>query len=266
MNESTPSDAHVLIHVEGAVGVMRFNRAATLNTLDIPMLLAMEAALSQLEANDAVRVIVLTGADDRAFVAGGNIADLASRHGLQHYQEFGDVVARVFERIEACPKPTVAAVNGWALGGGMELLLCTDIRLMADDARIGLPEIKLGLFPGGGGSQRLMRQLPLCQAKRLMFLGEPVTAQEAVALGLVNESVPRAALAGAAMALAHKLAARAPLALKMLKSAMQVGADMPLSNALQYERAMISLVFDSRDAHEGCAAFLQKRPARFEGR
>lgn len=264
MNQSS-SDAHVLVHVEGAVGVMRFNRGATLNTLDIPMLLAMEAALGEFEANDAVRVVVLTGADERAFVAGGNIADLDSRRGLQHYQEFGDIVARVFQRFEACPKPTVAAVNGWALGGGMELLLCTDIRLIAEDAQIGLPEIKLGLFPGGGGSQRLMRQLPLCQAKRLMFLGDPVSAREAVSLGLVNESVPREDLMHAAMTLAHKLAARAPLALKMLKSAMHIGADMPLGNALQYERAMISLVFDSDDAHEGCAAFLEKRPARFKG-
>lgn len=264
MTETT-SEAAVLTHVEDAVGVMRFNRGGLLNRLDMPMLLAMEDALARLEADDAVRVLVITGADSRAFVAGGDIADLRQRRGLQHYREFGEVVARVFERFEQCAKPTVAAVNGWALGGGMELLLCTDIRLMSDDARIGLPEIKLGLFPGGGGSQRLMRQLPLCQAKLLMFLGDSLSAQEAVALGLVNRSLPAADLMDGAMTLAKRLAAQAPVALRLLKASMMQGADMPLHQALQHERALIGLVFDSEDAHEGCTAFLEKRSPRFRG-
>lgn len=255
----------VLIHVDGAVGVMRFNRGQWLNTLDLPMLLAMEAALTALEADDAVRAIVVTGADDRAFVAGGDIKDLNSRRGLAHYQEFGAVVQRVFRRFECCPKPTLAAVNGWALGGGMELMLCIDIRLIGEGVRIGLPEIKLGLFPGGGGSQRLMRQLPLCQAKLLMFAGDPIEAREALALGLVNAVVAPERLQAETMALARRIAEQSPVALRLLKKSMLHGADMPIDAALEYERAMISLVFDSDDAHEGCEAFIGKRKPVFNG-
>ncbi|WP_213954718.1 enoyl-CoA hydratase/isomerase family protein [Variovorax sp. dw_954] len=250
---------------EGAVGVMRFNSPRTLNALDVPMLLAMEQAIDRLAQDPSVRAIVITGVGDRAFVAGGDIRDLNTRRGLAHHGEFGEVVRRVFRRLESCSKPTLAAVNGWALGGGMELLLCTDIRLIADGAQIGLPEIKLGLFPGGGGSQRLMRQLPLCQAKLLMFTGDPITAAEALSLGLVNRVVPAMHLMAETMALAQRIAAQSPVALRMLKRAMLHGAEMPLDAALEYEQAMISLVFDSDDAHEGCSAFIEKRPPHFTG-
>lgn len=259
------SEPHVLTRTEGAVGVMTFNRPKTMNTLDIPMVLAMEEALNQLEADPAVRVLVITGCDERTFVAGGNIADLNSRRGLAHYQDFAVVLHRVFRRFEESAKPTIAAVNGWALGGGAEFLLTTDIRLMADDARLGLPEIKLGLFPGGGGSQRLMRQIPLCQAKMLMFTGDFLSAAEAVQLGLVNRAVPRADLMKESMALAQRIADKSPWALRLLKSSMLQGADMPLSAALAHEMATISLVLQSDDAHEGCSAFLEKRQPRFLG-
>lgn len=257
---------HVLTHREGAVGVMTFNRPDTMNTLDVPMVLAMEDALGALEADDAVRVLVISGCDDRTFVAGGNIADLNARRALAHYKDFAVVLHRVFRRFEECPKPTIAAVNGWALGGGAEFLLTTDIRLMADDAQLGLPEIKIGLFPGGGGSQRLMRQIPLCQAKMLMFTGDFVSAAEAVQLGLVNRAVPRAQLMGDAMALAQRIADKSPWALRLLKSSMLHGADMPLSAALAHEMATISLVLETVDAHEGCSAFLEKRQPTFVGR
>jgi enoyl-CoA hydratase len=256
----------VLTHTEGAVGVMRFNRAEVLNTLDVPMLLAMEQALDRLENDTQVRAIVITGADKRAFVAGGNIKDLNSRQGLAHYNEFGAIVERVFRRFERCAKPTIAAVNGWALGGGMELMLCIDLRLIAEGVRIGLPEIKLGLFPGGGGSQRLMRQISLCQAKMLMFIGEPIDSSEALRLGLVNQVVPPDQLMEEAMKLARRVAEKSPVALRMLRKSMLHGADMAMDAAMEYERAMISLVFDSADAHEGMAAFVEKRAPRFNGK
>ncbi len=264
--ETHMTEPHVLTRTEGAVGVMTFNRPKTMNTLDVPMVLAMEEALDQLEADPAVRVIVITGCDERTFIAGGNIADLNSRRGLAHYQEFAVVLHRVFRRFEESAKPTIAAVNGWALGGGAEFLLTTDIRLMADDAKLGLPEIKLGLFPGGGGSQRLMRQIPLCQAKMLMFTGDFISAAEAVQLGLVNRAVPRSDLMNESMALANRIADKSPWALRLLKSSMLHGADMPLSSALAHEMATISLVLESDDAHEGCSAFLEKRQPRFLGR
>lgn len=259
---------HELVTTEtiGHVGLMRFNNPEELNTLHLPMLLAMEAALGVLERDPNVRVIVVTGVDDKAFIAGGNIRDLNARHGLQHYNEFSEILHRVFRRFEICAKPTIAAVNGWALGGGMEFMLTIDIRLMANEAKIGLPEINLGIFPGGGGSQRLMRQLPLCQAKLLMFTGDFLDAGEALAMGLINQAWPRAQLLDEAIKLANRIAKKSPLALKFLKSAMLHGADMPLPAALAHEAATISLVFDSEDAHEGCSAFLEKRPPIFQGR
>ena len=260
------SDAAVLSETKEGIGLLTINRPKTLNALDVPTLLELEAALGRLEADRAIKVIVITGAGERAFVAGGDIADLNSRHGLRHYEEFAEIIHRVFRRVEACDKPTIAAVNGWALGGGAELLLCTDIRLVADNAKIGLPEITLGLFPGAGGSQRLIRQIPLCRAKELMFTGDRISAEEAVALGLANRVVPQARLMDETMALAQRIAEKSPLVLKLLKRAVRDGLDMPLPSALAHEQAVIGLVLDSDDAHEGCAAFLEKRPARFTGR
>ena len=245
---------------------MRFNNPDELNTLHIPMLLAMEEALTRLERDSNVRVIVVTGVNDKAFIAGGNIKDLATRRGLQHYNEFSETVHRVFRRFEVCNKPTIAAVNGWALGGGMEFMLTIDIRLMANEAKIGLPEIKLGIFPGGGGSQRLMRQLPLCQAKLLMFTGDFLTAAEALTLGLINKAVPRAQLLEETITLAKRIAEKSPVALKFLKNSMLHGAEMPLEAALAHEAATVSLVFDSEDALEGCNAFIEKRQPIFQGR
>jgi enoyl-CoA hydratase len=256
----------ILTEAADGVGILTINRPKVLNALDMPTLLDLEAAFGQLEQNAGVRVIILTGAGEKAFVAGGDIADLNSRQGLRHYQEFAEVVHRVFRRIEACDKPTIAAVNGYALGGGTELILATDIRILADTARLGLPEITLGLFPGAGGTQRIIRQVPLCRAKEIMFTGEHISADEAVAIGLANRVVPRAEVLPAAKALAAKIAAKSPLVLKLLKRTLRHGSEMPLSAALAYEQAMIGLVFDTEDSKEGCGAFLEKRQARFTGR
>ena len=247
------------------VAILTIDRPEILNALDIQTLLELEKAFSEAARLEDVRVIVITGSGDRAFVAGGDIADLNSRQALAHYTEFAETIHRVFRLIEACDKPTICAINGWALGGGTELLLATDVRIAADTAKFGLPEITLGIIPGAGGTQRLMRQIPLCRAKELMFTGDRLTAQEAVALGLVNRAVPAAALMDATMEIARKIADKSPLILKLLKRTLLNGQDVGLSSALAYEQAMASLVFDAADAHEGCSAFLEKRKANFRG-
>jgi len=266
MKGNAMSDSVILREAKGKVGILTINRPKTLNALDIPTTRALEEAFAAMAEDPGVAVIVLTGAGDRAFVAGGDIADLNSRQALAHYTAFAEVIHRVFRRIEQCDKPTIAAVNGWALGGGTELLLSTDIRLAAETARMGLPEITLGIIPGAGGTQRIIRQIPLCRAKELMFTGDHIDARTALEIGLINRVVPREKLMAETLALAQRISERSPLILRILKRTIGAGADMTLASALAHEQAMASLVFDAHDAHEGCAAFLEKRKASFEGR
>jgi len=254
----------ISIAVEDKIATLTINRPETLNAIDMATIKAMHAALDQVEADPEVRVIVFTGSG-RAFVAGGDIADLNSRQGLPHYQEFAEEIHKLFRRIETLDKPTIGAVNGFALGGGTELLLALDIRILSDKAKLGLPEITLGLFPGAGGTQRIIRQLPLCRAKEIMYTGDMITAEEAVAVGLANRVVPHDSLMDEVRETALKIAHKSPLVLKLLKRTVTDGADMPLSAAIRHEQAMIGLVLDSADAHEGCSAFLEKRTATFEG-
>jgi enoyl-CoA hydratase len=258
------SDA-ILIEQRGAVSILTISRPGTLNALDTVTLTEFGKAFRQLETDPACRVIIITGAGERSFVAGGDIGDLNARQGLAHYQELAEVLQATFRMVETCDKPTIAAINGWALGGGTELVLCTDIRLVAETAKLGLPEINLGLFPGAGGTQRLIRQVPLCRAKEMMFTGDTISPAEAVSLGLANRVVAKETLLDEAVTLAQKIASKSPLVLKLLKRTILHGEEMPLGAALAHEQAMIGLVLDSADAHEGCSAFLEKRPAKFTG-
>ncbi len=256
-----------MIHVElDTVSVITIDRPEVHNALDIPTLIELEHAFSRLEADDDVRVIIVTGAGSKVFVAGGDLTDLNSRRGLAHYLEFAEVIHRVFSRIERCEKTTIAAVNGHALGGGVELMLSLDLRIVADDAHIGLPEITLGLFPGAGGTQRSIRQIPLCRAKEMMFTGDPISAADAVAMGLANRAVPSDRVLDEARTMAARIAERSPIAMSLLRRTIQDGGEMPLRAALAYEQAMIGLTFDTDDTHEGIAAVLERRTPLFGGR
>jgi enoyl-CoA hydratase len=258
------SDNPILLETDGTIATITINRPDTLNALDVATISAMHEALDKVERDSNVHVVIFTGAG-RAFVAGGDIADLTSRQGLPHYLEFAEDIHKLFRRIECFDKPTIGAINGFALGGGTELVLTLDVRILSDKAKLGLPEITLGLFPGAGGTQRIIRQLPLCRAKEIMFTGDQLTAQEAVDVGLANRVVAHDDLMAEAKATAEKIASKSPLVLKLLKRTLNDGGDMPLSAALRHEQAMIGLVLDSRDAHEGCEAFLEKRAAKFTG-
>ena len=260
-----PELANVTLSVEDHQAWITVNRPKILNAIDVQTIEEIESAFLDAAANDDVRVIIFTGAGDRAFIAGGDIADLDSRRGLAHYQEFAELVHRVFRKIELCDKPTIAAINGWALGGGTEIILATDIRVVAEKARLGVPEITLGLFPGAGGTQRLIRQMSPCRAKEMMFTGDQISAQEAYDLGLVNHVCPGEELVGKVKEIAGKITSKSPLVLKLLKRSMIYGIDMPMTASMQYEQALISIVLDSDDAHEGCQAFLEKRAPNFKG-
>lgn len=257
--------SNIIAAANGAVGVITINRPEVRNALNTRTFLELEQALGQFEADDSIGAILLTGSGERAFVAGADIEEMSHLGGVDFYRTFGAVSHRVFRRFETCEKPTVAAVNGWALGGGAELLLSLDIRFIAENARIAFPEIGLGIFPGAGGTQRLTRQIPLCRAKEFLFSAEPVHARQAFDLGLVNRVLAQEVLFDEALAYAGSLAARPRQAMRLLKSAVVKGLEMPLNGALEYERALAGLSFSTKDAHEGLSAFAEKRKPVFSG-
>lgn len=248
----------VLLATDGPVATLTLNRPEQLNALSRAMIDALGRALDRIEADERLRVVLVTGAG-RAFCAGGDITEMRGAQGLAYYNDMAEPVHTLFRRIELLDRPTIGAINGHALGGGAELMLALDLRLLSERAQIGLPEIGLGLFPGAGGTQRLIRQLPLCRAKELLFSGEPIAASEAVAVGLANRVVAQDSLLSEARALAHTLAQRSPQAMRLLKRTVADGADMPLSAALRHEQAMIGLAVENADARAGFDAFVQRR-------
>jgi enoyl-CoA hydratase len=249
---------------DGAVAIVTINRPAVLNALNEALLREMRAAFEALGEDDGVRAIVLTGAGEKAFVAGADIKELAAmtpvsgREVALHGQRF-------FTRIEQLGKPVIAAINGFALGGGCELALACTFRFAADTAKIGLPEITLGILPGYGGSVRLPRLIGKARAMEMILTGKPVTADEAFRVGLVNRVVPAASLLVEAKAFAADLAAKAPIALRYAMQSVERGLEMPFDEALELEATLFGLVSSTADMREGTTAFLEKRKAVFKG-
>jgi enoyl-CoA hydratase len=249
----------------GGTAVVTVNRPDALNAVDLPHAEELLARLGELAADEGARAVVLTGAGDKAFVAGADIKYMQGLDvlGARRWGELGHSVGRL---LETMPKPTVAAVNGYALGGGCELALACDIRLASSRARLGQPEVGLGIFPGWGGTLRLARTTSLGFAKELIFTGRVVEADEALARGLVNAVYEPDELMPRTLELCAQLESKAPLALAYAKEAANLALQGDHRASLDTEARLFAMLFSTADQKEGMAAFVEKREARFSGR
>jgi enoyl-CoA hydratase len=256
--------ATLLVRVDAGVAVITVNRPDKRNALNATVRGELVEALDALRSADEARVIVITGAGEKAFIAGADIGEFAERTPLE--QRAAMQGRRVFDELASYPKPTIAMINGFALGGGCELALACDIRVAARSARFGQPEIKLGIIPGGGGTQRLPRLVGSGCALRMILTGELIDADEAHRIGLVDVVFEDAELAGKTTEMARTMASHSPLALRLAKTAVHAALETPLSSGLAYERELFITAFASEDGREGVAAFLEKRAPEFTGR
>lgn len=254
---------HVKVVIEERVAVLTIDRPPV-NALNRPTLAELDVAFDELTANDQVKAIVLTGAGESAFVAGADINEIAALRDAAAAREFTLLGQRIFDKIEACPKPVIAAINAAALGGGLELALACHMRIVADRARLGQPESNLGLIPGWGGTQRLPRLIGVAKAAELILTGELIGAQEAHRLGLANRVVPAGQALAEAQELAHKLAARSKLTNAAALRAITSGLEHGLREGLRCEADQFSALIGSHDTQEGIGAFLQKRQPKFK--
>jgi enoyl-CoA hydratase len=256
---------NLLYDQKDQIGKITFNRPKVLNALNRRTMEELGHLLAAVRDDAEVRVLILTGAGEKAFVAGADISELAQRTPVdgKEFSLFGQGVLRTLETLG---KPSIAAVNGYALGGGCELALACTIRLASKTAKLGQPEVKLGIVPGYGGSQRLARLCGKGVAHELVLAGEMISAEEALRIGLVNHVYEPAELMPAAEALAKKIIANAPLAVKFAMEAVEQGMEMPQEEGLFLEATLFGLCCATEDMREGTRAFLEKRPAGFKGR
>jgi enoyl-CoA hydratase len=249
---------------EGAVATIQLDRPQKKNSLNAEMRAEMEASLHDLSHKPAIRAVIITGGED-IFCAGADISEIEGTSGAeaayQHAREF----QILFNQVESLPQPVIAAVSGWALGGGCELALAADFRIASETARFGLPEIKIGAFPGGGGTQRLPRLIGVAKAKEMILTGEPITAEQALASGLVMMVVERARLMESARQLAGKLAALPRLALQASKMLINRSQEVDLGTGLEFEARTFGGIAHTHDLAEGTKAFLEKRKPDFTG-
>jgi len=251
--------------VTDGIGVLTINRPKVLNALDWQTLRELGDFVENHLAKENLKALIVTGAGDKAFVAGADIAQMNNMNDRE-FQEYVDYAHKVYELIENDPCPSIAAINGYALGGGCELALACDIRIASEKARMGFPEVKLGIFPGWGGTQRITRVLGLGKTKELVFTGEMINAEEAIRIGLVEKVVPPDKLMDEALKMAGAIAKTGPIAVKLAKTAINAGSEMDLQKALLLEKTLVSLCFDSDDRVEGMKAFLEKREPVFTGK
>jgi enoyl-CoA hydratase len=256
---------NLLFSVNNRIARITFNRPAVLNALNSKTLGELGDCLDEVRRNEEIRALILTGAGEKAFVAGADINELAQRTAVDG-RDFALYGQKIFHRLESLGKPSIAAINGFALGGGCELALACTIRIASRTAKLGQPEVKLGIVPGYGGTQRLARLCGKGIAHEMILTGEMITAEEALRIGLVNRVVEASELLGVAESIAAKIAANAPLAVKYAMDAIERGAEMPQQEGLFLEATLFGLSCATDDMREGTRAFLEKRPPKFQGR
>jgi enoyl-CoA hydratase len=258
------TDSPLLVGDRDAVRIITVHRPDKLNALNAATLDALHAAFDAAAEDDAIRAVVLTGAGPKAFVAGADIAEMTTLSPVQA-RDFSLRGQRMMRAVETMPKPVIAMINGFALGGGLELAMSCHLRIAADSAKVGQPEINLGLVPGFGGSQRLLRLAGRAATLELCLLGAPIDATRAQQLGIVNRVVPAAELESETMKLATQLSASAPLALRGILDCINTGGECGIEEGLAFESAQFGLVFATQDMREGTTAFLERRKPAFTG-
>ena len=254
---------NLLVEDRDAVRILTLNRAQELNSLNSELLSELDMAVADAAADQEVKVLIITGAG-KAFAAGADIGQMAAMNAAEG-KDFGTFGSEVFRRIEILNKPVIAAVNGYALGGGCELAMACDIRIGSVKAKVGQPETKLGITPGFSGTQRLARIVGIGRAKEMIFTGEPIDAQEAYRIGLFNKVCEAEQLLETALQMAQKIAAQAPLAVTYAKEAINRGTETDMETGIAIEAGLFGLCFATHDQKEGMQAFLERRPPVFRG-
>jgi enoyl-CoA hydratase/carnithine racemase len=256
---------NILLEKKNSIAYVTVNRPKVLNALNMATMEELRAAFTAIKDDASIRVAILTGSGEKAFIAGADISEL-EKHGAVSAKEYTHRGQSVLDLIENLGKPVIACINGFALGGGCELALACTMRLASDNAKLGQPEVKLGIMPGYGGSQRLPRLVGKGMANQLLLTGEMITAQEAHRIGLVNEVTTAAELITRAEAIAQKIIANAPLAVQYTLEAVNKGMEMTQSEGLYVEATLFGVCCATEDKTEGTSAFLEKRPAQFKGK
>lgn len=257
--------ANLLFENNAGIGIVTLNRPKALNALNYEMLKELNSLLDSITQDETVKVVIITGSGEKAFVAGADITEMQPLSAIEgrKWAKFGQAI---FSKLENLPQPVIAAINGFALGGGCELAMSCDMRIASDKAKFGQPEVGLGIIPGFAGTQRLPRLVGKGRAKELLFTGDSIDVQEAYRIGLVNKVTTAEELMNSAKAVAEKIMSRAEVAVRLCKSAVNEGMDMDLASGTAYEAETFGLCFSTGDQKEGMNAFVEKRKAIFVGK
>lgn len=251
--------------VENGIATIAINRPKALNALNLATLTELKDVVEKIAVDKAVQVVVITGAGEKSFVAGADIVEMSTKNAVEG-RVWGQVGQNIFTEIENLPQPVIAAVNGFALGGGCELACACDIRYASENAKFGQPEVSLGITPGFGGTQRLTRVVGRGHAKELIYTANIIDAQEALRIGLVNKVVPQAELMDTVMKVAKTITKKAPVAVQLAKAAINRGINCDVVTGISYEAEVFGLCFATEDQKEGMKAFIEKRKPTFEGK